>query len=160
MLGNGGYWIDGSYGGGSWVNINLNTGVVSGLGYDSNGNPELSIAGAAGSNPWGSWTQTFGSGPNLSIGNLGANSNLNPYPGAANNLGQKPKVNWFANSNCQFGNLNSKYGPGAAKFVSRFSLLSYTPLASGPSANAGETIVPTIGSEGMACSPQFAGKCI
>ena len=76
-------------------------------------------------------------------GFVGGNSS-----GAANNLGQKPKVNWFANSNCQFGQLNSKYGAGAAKFVSRFSLLSWTPLASGPSANSIDTILPTIAIEG------------
>ncbi|HXJ87443.1 MAG TPA: RHS repeat-associated core domain-containing protein [Candidatus Binatia bacterium] len=56
---NGGYWIEGSYGGGSWLNINLNTGRVMGLGYDSNGNSEISVAGAMGSNNWGAWTQTF-----------------------------------------------------------------------------------------------------
>lgn len=58
---NGGYWISGSYGGGSWVNINVNAGTVTGLGYDSNGNPEVSIAGAMGSNSWGAWSQNFGS---------------------------------------------------------------------------------------------------
>ena len=68
--------------------------------------------------------------------------------GAPNNIWQKPQVNWFANNNCQYAYLNSKYGSGAAPFVTRFSLLSYTPLASGPSANASETIVPTIGTEG------------
>jgi hypothetical protein len=57
-------------------------------------------------------------------------------------------VNWFANSNCQYAYLKSNYDPGTSSFVSRFSLLSYTPLASGPSANASETIVPTIGTEG------------
>jgi hypothetical protein len=57
-------------------------------------------------------------------------------------------VNWFANSNCQYAYLNSNYGPGTSSFVSRFSLLGYTPLASCPSANASETIVPTIGTEG------------
>jgi RHS repeat-associated protein len=62
---NGGYWIVGDYGGGSWININAENGTVMGLGYDSNGNGEVSVAGAAGSNPWGAWTQTFNS-PGLS----------------------------------------------------------------------------------------------
>jgi hypothetical protein len=73
------------------------------------------------------------------IGGLGA---------APNNPGQKPKVNWFANSNCQSAFLNSKYGPGTTSFVSHFSLLSWTPLASGPSANSSDTIMPTIATEG------------
>jgi hypothetical protein len=67
---------------------------------------------------------------------------------APNNAGQKPKVNWFANSNCQSAFLNSKYGPGTTSFVSHFSLLSWTPLASGPSANSSDTIAPTIATEG------------
>jgi len=58
--GNGGYWIEGSYGGGSWVNANADTGLVTGLGYDSSGNAEISIAGAMGSNANGAWTQTWG----------------------------------------------------------------------------------------------------
>jgi len=64
---NGGYWIVGSYGGGSWVNINVNSGAVAGLGYDSGGNAEISIAGAMGSNAWGAWTQTFGTGGALNM---------------------------------------------------------------------------------------------
>jgi RHS repeat-associated protein len=56
---NGGYWIEGSYGGGSWLNINVNAGTVMGLGYGSNGNSEISVAGAMGSNSWRAWTQTF-----------------------------------------------------------------------------------------------------
>jgi hypothetical protein len=68
--------------------------------------------------------------------------------GLAPNNSQKPKVNWFANSNCQSAFLNSKYGPGTTSFVSHFSLLSWTPLASGPSANSSDTIVPTIATEG------------
>ena len=59
---NGGYWIQGDYGGGSWINVNSENGTVTGLGYDSSGNAEVSIAGAMGSNVWGAWTQTFGSG--------------------------------------------------------------------------------------------------
>jgi len=57
----GGYWLSGSYGGGSWVNINVNSGTVMGLGYDSSGNAEVGVAGAMGSNNWGAWTQTFAS---------------------------------------------------------------------------------------------------
>jgi RHS repeat-associated protein len=57
--GSGGYWIEGDFGGGSWIHINVDTGTVTGLGYDSNGNAEVSIAGAMGSNDWGAWTQTF-----------------------------------------------------------------------------------------------------
>jgi hypothetical protein len=67
---------------------------------------------------------------------------------APNNAGQKPKVNSFANSNCQSAFLNSKYGPGTTSFVSHFSLPSWTPLASGPSANSSDTIAPTIATEG------------
>jgi hypothetical protein len=66
---NGGYWIEGDYGGGSWVNINVNNGTVTGLGYDSNGNPEVTLAGAMGSNGWGAWNQTFISSPTTSSGN-------------------------------------------------------------------------------------------
>ena len=65
---NGGYWIEGSYGAGSSVNINVDSGIVTGLGYDSSGNPEVSIAGASGSNPWGAWTQTFSQVGTLSFG--------------------------------------------------------------------------------------------
>jgi hypothetical protein len=54
----------GSYGGGSFVNINVDSGLVTGLGYDSSGNAELSIAGAGGSNTWGAWTQTFAGAAN------------------------------------------------------------------------------------------------
>jgi hypothetical protein len=56
-------------------------------------------------------------------------------------------VNRFANSNCQSGFLNSQYGPGTTNFVGRFSLLGWTPLASGPSANPSETILPTVATE-------------
>jgi RHS repeat-associated protein len=59
--GGGGYWIQGDYGGGSWININVDAGTVTGLGYDPNGNSEWSVAGAMGSNAWGAWTQTFNS---------------------------------------------------------------------------------------------------
>jgi RHS repeat-associated protein len=59
---NGGYWISGSFGGGSWVHFNVDSGTVTGLGYDSSGNAEVSLAGAAGSNVWGAWTQTFAPG--------------------------------------------------------------------------------------------------
>lgn len=55
---------------------------------------------------------------------------------------------WFKNQNCQIGFLNSKYGAGTSTFVGRFSLLGWTPLASGASANASETVVPTILTEG------------
>ena len=58
---NGGYWISGSYGAGSWMNANVDTGTVMGLGYDSSGNGQVSVAGAMGSNNWGIWTQTFNS---------------------------------------------------------------------------------------------------
>jgi RHS repeat-associated protein len=68
---NGGYWIVGSYGGGSWVNINVDTGTVRGLGYDSSGNAEISVAGAMGSNAWGAWTQTF---PAAGLGPPGGNN--------------------------------------------------------------------------------------
>jgi hypothetical protein len=60
----------------------------------------------------------------------------------------KPEVNWFANSNCQYAFLNSHYGPGGAPLVSHFSILSFTPLASGPSANSSDTVIPTIETEG------------
>ena len=63
---NGGYWIDGDYGAASSVNVNSENGTVTGTGYDSNGNLEYSIAGAAGSNDWGAWTQTFSSGSLIS----------------------------------------------------------------------------------------------
>jgi RHS repeat-associated protein len=66
--GSGGYWIAGNYGGGSWVNVNVDAGTATGLGYDSSGNPEVSNAGAMGSNNWGAWTQTSASwaqGPSL-----------------------------------------------------------------------------------------------
>ncbi len=56
---NGGYWIQGSYGGGSMLSIDSENGTVAGIGYDSQGNAEFSIAGAMGSNSWGAWTQTF-----------------------------------------------------------------------------------------------------
>jgi hypothetical protein len=56
---NGGYWVQGDYRGGSWVTVNSESGTVTGLGYDSSGNAEISVAGAMGSNDWGSWTQTF-----------------------------------------------------------------------------------------------------
>jgi hypothetical protein len=49
---------------------------VIGTGYDSNGNLESSIAGAAGSNDWGAWTQTF---PGTALNTLNGNSS------AANN---------------------------------------------------------------------------
>jgi hypothetical protein len=77
---------------------------------------------------------------------------------APSNFGQNPKVNCSANSNCQYRFLNSKYGSGTASFVSRFSLLGYTPLASGPSANASETILPTIGTEGTKVGVGYALK--
>ena len=72
---NGGYWISGSYGGGSQVNIDVDSGTVTGLGYDSSGNAEVSRAGAMGSNAWGAWTQTYGTGVGLGLfsGNSGAN---------------------------------------------------------------------------------------
>lgn len=60
----------------------------------------------------------------------------------------KPAPDWSKNSNCQYGYLNRHYGAGAAPFVSRFSLLGYTPLASGPSSNASETVLPTVVTEG------------
>jgi hypothetical protein len=54
---------------------------VTGLGYDSNGNAEISIDGAAGSNTWGDWTQTFGQIPTLSpAANNGAQQPQQPQP--------------------------------------------------------------------------------
>ncbi|MGB8833170.1 MAG: RHS repeat-associated core domain-containing protein [Candidatus Sulfotelmatobacter sp.] len=73
---NGGYWIQGDYGAGSWVRANADTGIVTGLGYDSSGNAEISFAGAQGSNAWGAWTQTF---------------NIVAVSSAANNGPQQPQ---------------------------------------------------------------------
>jgi RHS repeat-associated protein len=56
---NGGYWIEGNFGAGSTIAVNSDAGTVTGVGYDSSGNAELSTAGAMGSNAWGAWTQTF-----------------------------------------------------------------------------------------------------
>lgn len=72
---NGGYWISGSYGGGSWVRPNVDNGTVMGLGYDASGNPEVSVAGAMGSNAWGNWTQTYAGGTGMVQGNSGAANN-------------------------------------------------------------------------------------
>jgi hypothetical protein len=69
---NGGYWIAGSYGPGSQLSIDVDKGTVMGIGYDSNGNPELSRAGASGSNGWGAWTQTWA--------NSGSGLNWGPPP--------------------------------------------------------------------------------
>jgi len=68
----GGYWIAGDYrAGSSWININADKGTITGLGFDVNGNSELSVAGAMDSNAWGAWTQTFagytGGDPSLSL---------------------------------------------------------------------------------------------
>jgi RHS repeat-associated protein len=89
--GSGGYWIEGSYGGGSWVIIDVNSGLVAGLGYNAEGYPEVSLSGAFGSNPFGSFTQTWNSGV------LGANTTpfdafrqtINGFP--ANN-GTQPRI--------------------------------------------------------------------
>ena len=69
-----GIWIMGR---GSWVNINVNSGTVTGLGYDSSGNAEVSIAGAMGSNAWGAWSQNLGTGVALNMlsGNSSAANN-------------------------------------------------------------------------------------
>ena len=53
----GGYWIQGSVLDSSWVNIDVNSGLVSGFGLGADG-LDFSIAGAAGTNPWGYWSQT------------------------------------------------------------------------------------------------------
>ena len=79
---NGGFWIEGSYGGGSRVFVNVDTGLVEGIGYDSHGNPEISVAGAVGS--WGAWTQTFtpvGSSGSVAASNARVPNGdaLNPY---------------------------------------------------------------------------------
>ena len=71
----------------------------------------------------------------FSDGTTGANKKNNKKP------------NFFNYSNCQYQFLDNKYGPGAAKFVSRFSLLGFTPLASGPSANASDAFWPSVGTE-------------
>jgi len=63
-------------------------------------------------------------------------------------LGQQPGPNWNANKECQSSFLNSQYGSGSAAFVSRFNLFSFTPEASGPSADPGEAVLPTIATEG------------
>jgi hypothetical protein len=58
-------WGRESLGAGSWIRVNSDNGTISGIGYDSNGDPEYSIAGATGStdsNNWGAWTQTFNAG--------------------------------------------------------------------------------------------------
>jgi|SRR5579871_6651348 hypothetical protein len=41
------------------VKINVNAGTVTGLSYDSNGNEEISNAGATGSSPWRACTKTL-----------------------------------------------------------------------------------------------------
>jgi hypothetical protein len=48
-------------------------GTVTGLGYDANGNAEISVAGAIGSNSWGAWTQTFDAS---AVTNSAANSSF------------------------------------------------------------------------------------
>src|SRR5271165_897812 len=78
---------------------------------------------------------------------------------AANNGTQQPKQpDWFKNQNCQIGFLNSQYGAGTSKFVGRFSLLGFTPLASGASANPSDTILPTVLTEGAKVATAAAFK--
>ena len=67
-------------------------------------------------------------------------------------------MNWFANSNCQNAYLNRHYGSGGAPFVSHFSILSFTPFASGPSANSSDTVKPTIETEGAKWSIELLLK--
>ena len=57
---NGGYWIEGSVHDTSWVNVDPDSGLVSGYGVTWDGFIQLSVAGATDSNVWGAWTQTFG----------------------------------------------------------------------------------------------------
>jgi len=54
----GGYWIEGTVYDSSWLSIDVNKGIVSGFGLGANG-LEYSVGGAAGSNPWGAWVQTW-----------------------------------------------------------------------------------------------------
>ena len=69
----GGYWIEGSYGGGSWVQANPDSGLVTGLGFDSHGDREISVAGAIdsngiGTNPIiGASTITFSASLNIPV---------------------------------------------------------------------------------------------
>jgi RHS repeat-associated protein len=109
---NGGYWIEGSYGGGSWLNINLNAGTVTGLGYDSNGNAEISNAGAMGSNIWGAWTQT-----------LSASASAAYLSGPAANNGFTSAWNFTKSF---FGGFSINTGAGSCIGV---ALDSYKPLA-------------------------------
>ena len=121
--GNGGYWIEGSYGGGSWVNANADTGLVTGLGYDSSGNAEISIAGAMGSNAGGAWTQTWGG---AQVGTFSSGS------GAGSWL-------WTATKSFFGGfSLSTKSGTCLGKFVDtttaplkqvRSAVQSYLPIA-------------------------------
>jgi len=90
---------------------------------------------------------TFYTGTTLPPVDLTATPTLNTTL-AAKIWPHPEQPDWFANSNCQFGFLNSKYGPGTSSFVSRFSILGFTPLASGPSASSSDAIVATIATEG------------
>jgi RHS repeat-associated protein len=64
--GQGGYYIPGSIPDLSYVSVNADNGLVSAY-SNAWGYPAWSVAGAAGSNPWGAWTQTFGfNGPTAS----------------------------------------------------------------------------------------------
>jgi len=115
---NGGYWIEGSYGGGSFVNINVDSGTVTGLGYDSSGNPEVSLAGASGSNgSWGAWTQTFSQNTMVTVGQFN-NTFFNPWKHVALQLGngpfygQAPKSTLAFLGHFLFGSPNTPGVPG------------------------------------------------
>ncbi len=80
--GGGGYWIEGAVNSSSQVKVNSDTGIVTGYGFDSNGNAEFSEAGAAGSNAWGAWTQTFGTGVSLNLLDAANNPTQTPRQAA------------------------------------------------------------------------------
>jgi hypothetical protein len=80
---NGGYWIEGTFGAGSRVFVNSDAGTVTGVGYDSGGNAELSNAGAIGSNAFGGWTQTFSASATAAYFDASAANNANQNWGDA-----------------------------------------------------------------------------
>lgn len=138
----GGYWIAGKVLSTSWITANADAGTVVGQGLDANGNFQTSIAGAmaAGanggpSNPWGSWTQNFGTAVSSDI----ISGNMNP-PWMASIVGffrgywRGPSI---GPGSCLGGFYNAAVASPAnavASNVKKYAPVLVAALQSGPSA--------------------------
>jgi len=123
----GGYWIWGNVDSPSSLTIDSINGIVSGYGLDAFGNVMFSIAGAAGSNSWGAWSQTFVAG-GAPLDMLNGPANNFPTVGAAPHRPRAPS----SKPGCTKAGLSAGLKAAAGDF--------FTPPGADPLGDVGDAL--------------------